>query len=219
MICTSCHQNFQIDGYQTYAISGNRGKDAHYEGDCYSKLAPKLSFWRIWHDQIGKISEEENNQYYIEEYWKQVLSKLDPENVYRELDHSILFCYEDHMQFCHRHIVAAWLELFLGITVPEIQVKNGKTELVSRPSYIKDWLEEIIKKNTNMRGFTSLRALYLFLKGERLEAEADRLEKKIGKCYDHYRQHACFYRCDADEVEEEYRRVHKQRKLVKEHKE
>ena len=36
------------------------------------------------------------------------------------------YCYEDNMEFCHRHIVAAWLELSLGIEINEIVVKNGK---------------------------------------------------------------------------------------------
>ena len=62
MISTSSHNNWQSDKYITYSISGNRGQDANYQGRCYPKLAPKLSFWKTWHDNIGKISEEENNQ-------------------------------------------------------------------------------------------------------------------------------------------------------------
>ena len=218
MIFTSSYQNWQTNRYTTYAISGNRRKDVQYDGQYYPKLAPKLSFWLVWHNQIGKIKDEENNRYYIEEYWKKVLSQLNPQEVYQELDGSVLLCYEDYNQFCHRHIVAAWLEIFLGIQVPEVKLENEKIVEVPRPSYIKDSLEEIIKKETNMRGFTSLRALYLFLKGEKLEEKADRLEKETGKCYDHLRQHACFYRCDADEAEYEYRKSHKKRILAKEHK-
>ena len=66
-----------------------------------------------------------------------------------------------------------------------------------------------------MRGFTSLRALYLFEKGEQLEARADELEEQTGKCYDSYRQEACFYRCDADNVEVKYRESQRQKKLSK----
>ena len=29
--------------------------------ECYPKLAPKYSFWEIWHYNIGKRSDEENN--------------------------------------------------------------------------------------------------------------------------------------------------------------
>ena len=68
----------------------------------------------------GKISEEENTRYYIEEYYKQVLSKLDPERVYRKLDNSTLLCYEDPDDFCHRHVVAAWFNLLLGNTIQPV---------------------------------------------------------------------------------------------------
>lgn len=204
MICTSSHNNWQSDKYTTYAISGNRGRDVDYHGYCYPKLAPKLSFWKIWHNNIGKIPEEENNKYYVQEYWNQVLSKLDPQQVYRELDNSILLCYEANTEFCHRHIVAAWFEILLGKTVPEVKAKDYQIEEVDRPEYIKEYLEDAMRFNRNMRGFKSLRALYLFEKGEKLELLADELEAKTGECYDNYRQHACFLRCDADMAEEEY---------------
>jgi len=48
-----------------------------------------------------------------------VLSKLDPQRLYEDLDGSILLCWENSDQFCHRHIVAMWLEKNLGIEVPE----------------------------------------------------------------------------------------------------
>ncbi len=208
MICTSSHNNWQSDKYTTYAISGNRGKNADYHGKCYPKLAPKLSFWKIWHDNIGKIPEEENNRYYVQEYWNQVLSKLDPEQVYKELDNSILLCYEANTEFCHRHIVAAWFEILLGVEVPEAKAKDYEIEYhIDRPEYIKEYLEEAMRTNRNMRGFTSLRALYLFEKGEKLELLADELESKTKECYDNYRQAACFLRCDADQAEDEYRKL------------
>ena len=160
MIYTSSHSSWQSNKYTTYAISGNRGRDANYQGYCYPKLAPKLSFWKIWHDNIGKIPEEENNIYYVQEYWNQVLSKLDPEQVYSELDNSILLCYEPNTEFCHRHIVAAWLEILLGVEVPEVKIKDDQILLVDRPAYIKEYLENVMRMNRNMRGFKSLRALY-----------------------------------------------------------
>lgn len=204
MISTCSHKNYKSDLYNTFAISGNRGKDVGYNGKCFQKLAPKLSFWKIWHDNIGVVSEEENNKYYIEEYYNQILSNLNPEEIYKELYNSILLCYEDNTEFCHRHIVAAWLEILLDIEVPEIKVEGYHIENIERPEYIKEYLEEIMKKNTNMRGFNSLRALYLFEKGESLEQKANELEKETGKCFDCYRQEACFFRCDADQAEEEY---------------
>lgn len=209
MIKTSSYENFKSNLFKTVSISGDRGKNASYNGTCYPKLAPKLPFWKKWHENIGVISEEDNNKYYIEEYYKQVLLHLNPENVYKELDHSILLCYEDNDKFCHRHIVAAWFELFLDEEVNEVITDEYKIINVDRPEYIKKVLENVIKENKNMRGFTSLRALYLFEKSEYLENQANKLEEETGKSYDDYRQAACYLRCDADEVEAEYREKNK----------
>ena len=215
MISTSSYNDWQSDKYRTVSISGNRGEDANYQGECYPDLAPKLSFWKVWHDNVGKISEEENNKYYVQEYWNQVLSKLDPEKVYKDLDHSVLLCYEPNTKFCHRHIVAAWFEILLGIKVPEQKANNYQIEEIDRPDYIKRYLLDAMRANRNMRGFKSLRALYLFEKGEKLEAKAGELEEKTGLCYDNYRQLACYLRCEADMAEDEYRELQKQKKLVK----
>ena len=204
MIYTSSHNNWKTDLYKTYAISGNRGKDANYKGKYYQPLAPKLSFWKVWHDNIGKIPEEENNKYYIQKYWEDVLSKLDPEKVYQDLNYSVLLCYETNEKFCHRHIVAAWFELVLGEEIPEIKLKNNEIEYLDRPKYIKQYLEDIIRTNKNMRGFKSLRTLFLFEKAERLEEKANMLEKQNKNNCEIYRQAACDIRCEADEEESKY---------------
>ncbi len=147
MIRTGSHNNFKKSNYSTYAISGNRGKDANYTGECFPALAPKLSFWKVWHDNIGKISEEENNRYYVEQYYLQVLSKLDPLEIFEELDNSILLCYEENLEFCHRHIVAEWLQLSLDIKVPEVKVENNELIELERPNYIRTYLEDIMNRN------------------------------------------------------------------------
>ena len=115
MIYTSNYLECKPVDNITVSISGDRGKGALYKGRCFPKLAPKLSFWQVWHDNIDKISEEENNKFYIEQYYIEVLSKLDSKKIYDELNGSILLCYEDSREFCHRHIVAEWLEISLGI--------------------------------------------------------------------------------------------------------
>lgn len=204
MISTSSHNNWQTDKYITYSISGNRGKDVNYKGRCYPKLAPKYSFWKIWHENIGKISEEENNRYYVQEYWNQVLSKLNPEQVYRELEYSVLLCYEENTEFCHRHIIAFWFEILLGINVPEQKFNGHIIEDVERPIYIKEYLEEAMRHERDMKGFNSLRALYLYEKSEKIESLSTELEQKFGKCYDEYKKIASYIRSEADEAETEY---------------
>jgi len=211
MIYTSNHKNFDGSIYKTCAISGNKGKDANYVGKSYSKLAPKLSFWKVWHDNIGVIPEEENIKYYIKEYYLQVLKNLNPEDIYKELNNSVLLCYEESNQFCHRHIVAEWFKLLLNVDVTEINIVNGSIKEVQRPDYIGKYLEEIMKKNTNMKNFNSLRALYLFEKGNELDSKADSLDENESVAYNNYKQVAAYYRSEADEAESEYINEHFQK--------
>ena len=200
MISTSSYNDWKSDKYITYSISGNRGKDANYQGKCYPKLAPKLSFWKQWHDNIGKISDEENNRYYVQEYWNQVLQKLNPEEVYEKLDNSILLCYESNTDFCHRHIVAAWFEILLDVKVPEQKAKEDKIEEVERPVYIKQYLEDAMRCNRNMKEFNSLRALYLFEKKAKLKA----LENERSEYDDSFKDEIYNLSCGPDEIKKEY---------------
>lgn len=203
MISTSSYKGWKSDLYKVVSISGDRGMGAKYKGKCYPKLAPKYEFWRTWHDNIGVVPEKENNLYYIEQYYEKVLAHLDPEDVYEELEDATLLCYEEPGEFCHRHIVAAWFELFLDRRVPEQEAEGILIKEAKRPEYIKVELEKIIKEKVNMRGFNSLRALHLFNEGEKCEEKARQLEKN-GKSGESYKQQACYYRCDADEAEAEY---------------
>lgn len=147
------------------SISGDRGKAALYEGECMPELAPKRDFWQKWFDNVGIVPEYENTKYYIEEYYNQVLSKIDPMTLYKSLkNETILLCYEDSEDFCHRHLVAYYLELFLGINVSEVSVNSKRQtyHVLKRPEFLKDMLEDIIRENYAMNGYKSIRAAYLF---------------------------------------------------------
>ena len=77
----------------------------------YKKVAPKWSFFNKW-------KQTHDNNYYIEHFNTEVLNKLNPDKVVSELfaldtgykDCDIaLVCYESPKDFCHRHLVAGWL--------------------------------------------------------------------------------------------------------------
>ena len=85
----------------------------------YKQLAPKYVWWKKWHD------ENLSNEWYIQKYNETVLSKLDPQNVYNDLTKDgkdvVLLCWEeDPNEFCHRHLVAEWLNKNLNIEVEEL---------------------------------------------------------------------------------------------------
>lgn len=56
-----------------------------------------------------KYKEDHDENAYEKNYRKEVLDKLDPAAVAKELDGKVLCCYEKSDNFCHRHLVAAWL--------------------------------------------------------------------------------------------------------------
>ncbi|MBE6153035.1 MAG: hypothetical protein E7166_02240 [Firmicutes bacterium] len=170
IILTGNYRNCKIGN--TISISSDRGKSVGYTGKSNTKLAPKWSFLEKWHDNIGKVDETENNRFYIQEYWDKVLKQLDPEEILMNLpNRSILLCFEENNQFCHRHLVAFWLELFIGIKTYEVKTdeQTKMATIIDRPEYLKDELEKVIKKNYNMSGFNSIRAAYLFHQADKLE--------------------------------------------------
>lgn len=101
-------------GLTTVAISGY--VPAFYNGLRYKELAPKKATFDKW--KSGEI----DNFGYTELYKKEVLNNLNPQKVINELsllgDKVILLCYEKSGDFCHRHIVADWLEAN-GVVVEE----------------------------------------------------------------------------------------------------
>lgn len=87
-----------------------------YKGLEYKKLAPRYDFFKKW-------KETGDNDYYIQCFLAQVLASQNPNNVIQELytlantmlkpeqtaKDIALVCYEKAEDFCHRHLVAEWL--------------------------------------------------------------------------------------------------------------
>ena len=212
MIYTSSYDNWKSNMFIPCSISGDRGKSVNYKGKYYSKLAPKRSFWDVWeaNRKAGILSEKENNYYYIEQFYLEVLSKLDPEEVLRELDDHVLLCFEEPDQFCHRHIVAAWLKILLGINVPEIAGYGSSiSSIPNTPKYIKNILEDVMRKHTDMKGYNSLRAVYLSNKVEKLKEKIYKIEFFMGRDANDLRQEVEDITREIDEVENEYNEKHK----------
>lgn len=79
-----------------------------YDGVQYKRLAPKYGFFMEW-------KKNKDNNYYIEHFNKEVLDKLNVDDVVKDLEalsdgkDVCLLCYEKVGEFCHRHLVANWL--------------------------------------------------------------------------------------------------------------
>jgi len=109
MIFTS---NFKTAGCLRQAAAICRSVPRGWTGRRYIALAPS---WKLLK---AKLPEEA----FIKAYRAEVLDKLDPVKVIEDLggDNFILLCWEAPGEFCHRRMVAEWLEEAMGIEVPEL---------------------------------------------------------------------------------------------------
>jgi uncharacterized protein (DUF488 family) len=84
-----------------------------WSGAKFPALEPsrKLFFER----KAEHITQEE----YEKGYRGEILSQLDPKNIYDQLKDQVILCWEAPGKFCHRRIVAKWIFENLGIEVPE----------------------------------------------------------------------------------------------------
>ena len=82
-----------------------------WKGPVYDKLVPPEYLIKWWK---GLSSEEQqshdNREQYKITYLTRVLAQLNVHEVAKELDSKVLLCYEKSVDFCHRHIVAQWLQ-------------------------------------------------------------------------------------------------------------
>ena len=107
MIFTS---NFKIAGHLPQAVAISLGIPRGWHGARCTVLAPPRP--------LIKIMDEAT---FIPLYRAQVLDRLDPHKIIRDLggDNFLMLCWEAPGEFCHRRVVAVWLEKSTGIKVEE----------------------------------------------------------------------------------------------------
>ena len=122
MILTS---NFKIAGHLPQAVAISRGVPRGWRGARCTVLAPPRP--------LIKIMDPET---FIPLYKAQVLDKLDPHKIIKDLggDNFILLCWEDPGVFCHRRVVAAWMQKEAGVIVEEFNLKLRRHH---------DWLRQM----------------------------------------------------------------------------
>ncbi len=144
------------------SISGDKGLSFGYHGNYYRELAPRLDTYNSYNDvyQLMKnnileyehyeILKEQIEEKYIRSYYETRLKDLDIDKLLNTLEEKygkdiILLCYEDINQFCHRRIIADYIELMTGFYIPEIEVnEKGKVKELT-PIRYKEQLKKIIK--------------------------------------------------------------------------
>ncbi|MBP3431448.1 MAG: hypothetical protein J6K39_01150 [Clostridia bacterium] len=128
--------------FEPIAISGDEGKLVGFEGRAFRNLSPYTFFkkWKKRENEIerqiqeGAISTEEfkalkqkNEDDYIQKFYNMVLSPLNPKHIYESLgENAVLLCFEKPTDFCHRFLIAGWLEESLGVQIDEYGFENNK---------------------------------------------------------------------------------------------
>ena len=85
----------------------------NFQGEYYSDLCPS---WSI----LNQYKKHHNEELYIIRYHQEILNKLDPFKVYNDLYDKTLLCWEKSGDFCHRRIVAEWIEKHTDNIIPEL---------------------------------------------------------------------------------------------------
>jgi hypothetical protein len=102
-----------------------------WSGANFPALEPRRQDFYALKD--GKMTEAE----YEKNYREYVLAHLDPREIYEKLKDTVLLCWEDPKWekgrtsgdfFCHRRIVAKWIQEKLNIMVPEWDPSDEKIE-------------------------------------------------------------------------------------------
>lgn len=133
---TSCYE-FAKSG-NLVSITGDGGNAWGFYGNSYKKMAPKLYLWQYYDNNPNELTEDELIDWYIKEFYQTRLKNLDPYNLLDTLNQKfeneiILLCHElpnielNKKSFCHRRLLADWLELETGIVIPEVSIdQTGK---------------------------------------------------------------------------------------------
>jgi len=121
--------NFSRSGSDPWAVAISRTQPKGWKGRVYEELAPS---WQLL-NMVKMAGKRLDPKEYACRYREEVLSSLDAQKVFDDLDEdAILLCWEKPGAFCHRRLVAEWLEEELGISVPEVKSSGdaGQRKLI-----------------------------------------------------------------------------------------
>ncbi len=153
-----------VKGGNTVSVTGDGGNAWGYYGPSYKKLAPRLVTYIPYSEkyeyllelkkdasklkeyiQLRKQIEDE----YIASYYEIRLKDLNIEELFYTLeskfnDNIILLCHEPIDEFCHRRLIADYIEIKTGIYIPEVQVNTDGIVTKLNPIRYKNRLRKVI---------------------------------------------------------------------------
>lgn len=149
----------------TVSITGDGGHAWGYYGPAYKKLAPLLMTYLPYAGALQNLEASKSTltveQYqvtkkqieyaYIKSYYETRLKDLDIKSFLSILEHNfgphiILLCHEPVSEFCHRRVLADFIELKTGVYIPELKILTSDEETYKKPLSYKKELGRIMKR-------------------------------------------------------------------------
>ena len=94
---------------------------------------------------MKNMEEDESIKYYTKEYFNEILSKLDPNDIFEKIKYSVIIGDEN------RHVIAEWLHLTLDIDVQEVAISSSVVFKLHRSCLYKECLNKMINKDKKIK--------------------------------------------------------------------
>lgn len=152
---TSCYPNAKSGNL--VSITGDGGNAWGFYGQSYKKISPRLYLWKYYDENPDNLTVEELIDWYIKEFYNLRLKELDPYRLLNNLNQRfgneiILLCHElpgvkiNKEHFCHRRLIADWIELETGIVIPELSISESGIITTEEIYDLKPKIKSLIKK-------------------------------------------------------------------------
>ena len=156
---------YNVKSGNTVSVTGDGGNAWGYFGPSFKKLAPKLVTYTPYAEKLEELERLKENitkvkEYlefrkqiedeYIRSYYDLRLKDLDVKGLLNILNEKfgndiILLCHEPIDEFCHRRLIADYIELETGIYIPEVSVDEQGNVKKLIPIRYKNRLKEVMK--------------------------------------------------------------------------
>lgn len=148
----------------TVSITGDGGNAWNYFGPAYKKLAPRLMTYLLYADALKDLEKIKDSipleEYtkkkrkieftYIKSYYETRLRNLEMEYFLKTLEakfgtNIIFLCHEPVNEFCHRRVLADYIELQTGVYIPEVKIMSNDEFTLKQPLNYKQELKRVMK--------------------------------------------------------------------------
>ena len=152
---TSCYANAKSGNL--VSITGDAGNAWGFYGNAYMKMSPRLYLWQYYDQNPDSLTEDKLIDWYINEFYNLRLKDLNPIELMNNLKEKfgediILLCHElpglkiNKKHFCHRRLLADWIELETGIIIPELSIDKDGIITTEEIYDLKPKIKKLIRK-------------------------------------------------------------------------